>query len=117
MTVESTKGKRTLRKVEYVRGKKLRKILEGTRTSVPGSLRFFDDYFEGAGYGAGGTDNLTLETPATILCLNNVDKIINQHQGSTGANADAQSTAVTLFWFYYGHLSQRLSLRFLASSF
>ena len=93
------------------------KGLKETRTSVPGSLRFFYDYFEGAGYSTGRADNLTLETPATILCLNNLDKIINQRQGFTVTYADAQSTAVTLSWFYYGHFSQRYSLRFLASSF
>ncbi len=68
---------------------KLKKVLEGISTSVIGSSLFFDDYFEGTGYGSGWADNFTLETPATLFRLDNLDKIINQHQGFTGADVDA----------------------------
>jgi len=99
----------------------LRKVIERISTSVIGSFLFFDDYFEGTSYGFERTDDFALGTPpgalAALFCLDKSYHIINQHQGITGAHADAQPTSVALFLVYHRYFSQRNSLRFLASLF
>jgi len=77
---------------------------------VIGSLLFFDNYFEGAGYGAGRADYFTLAAPpdagAAFFLSNYRYNISVQHQDFTGTHADTQAAAVAFFFVYYGHISQ-----------
>jgi len=60
-----------------------------TGTALSGCLLFLNDYFEGADYSPGRTDNLTLQAPAAVLSLDDGNNIINHYQGSAGAYDEA----------------------------
>ena len=70
------------------------------------SLRVFDNYLKGAGYGSGGANGFTLGAPAALYGLDNVDNIINQHQCITGANPDTHPASAALFRLYQRHFQQ-----------
>jgi hypothetical protein len=66
-------------------------------------LGLLDDYFKGAGNGAGGANGFTLSAPATEFCFHDSYFIINLHECATIAHLDTESTPVTLFPIYHGH--------------
>jgi hypothetical protein len=90
--------------------KELKKDAKGMGVRVTGSLLFFDDYLEGAGYGTGRADYLTLTAPlgagAAFFLSNYRHNVTVQHQDFTRTHADTQATAVALILIYYGHISQ-----------
>jgi|TARA_B100002003_G_scaffold204981_1_gene198163 hypothetical protein len=62
-----------------------------------------EDYLEGTRYSAGGTDGLTLDTPATFVGLNDGNNIINHDYSLAFADFYTRTTGIAFFKIYIGH--------------
>jgi len=69
-------------------------------------LGLLNDYFKGAGDGLGGADRFAQGAPVAVLALNNVEHLVNEYQGITGAHGNTQPAAVALLPVNFGHCCQ-----------
>lgn len=68
---------------------------------------FLKDYFVGAGNGAGGADDFTLDAPTALLNLNKSNRATSSYYGLETADIDAQAASVTFCLINRGHYNQR----------
>jgi hypothetical protein len=65
----------------------------------------FDNYLKGASDGFVGADQFAKGAPVAFFHLNRRDSTFHNDEGTTGADADTQTTSLTFIPVYNWHLS------------
>lgn len=70
-----------------------------------GGLSLFDDYLKGTADSSLGAHSFAEEAPAAFFRFDNVDNVVNQHQGMAAAYAKTKPAPITPFLIYHWHFN------------